>query len=67
YSSCHSLVPLEGETCTAVTLYSGQFFAQSEKSVVQVSPSNGPSEWQLEYEEQARQSRRIAGKIEAAE
>jgi formate dehydrogenase major subunit len=36
-------------------------------TAVQVSPSNGPSEWQLEYDEQARQSRRIAGKLEAAE
>ena len=30
YSSCHSLGPLVGVTCTAVTLYSGQFVAQSE-------------------------------------
>nr|MCU0903229.1 formate dehydrogenase subunit alpha [Tabrizicola sp.] len=28
-------------------------------TAVQVSPSNGPSEWQKEYEEQAAQSRRI--------
>jgi formate dehydrogenase major subunit len=34
---------------------------------VQISPSNGPSEWQKAYEEQARQSRRIAATIEAAE
>jgi formate dehydrogenase major subunit len=34
-------------------------------TAVQVTPSNGPSEWQVEYEEQARQSRRIA--LEAAE
>src|SRR5512139_2631662 len=34
YSLCHSLGPLDGETCTAVTLYSGQFVAQSENSVV---------------------------------
>ena len=34
YRSCHSVGPLEGETCTAVTLYSGQFVAQSELSVV---------------------------------
>src|SRR5690606_9138139 len=33
YSSCQSLGPLESETCTAVTLYSGQLVAQSEKSV----------------------------------
>jgi formate dehydrogenase major subunit len=29
-------------------------------TAVQVSPSNGPSEWQAEYRAQARQSRRIA-------
>ena len=34
YFSCHSVGPLEGLTCTAVTLYSGQLVAQSEKSVV---------------------------------
>ena len=34
YSSCQSLGPLLGMTCTAVTLYSGQLVAQSEKSVV---------------------------------
>ncbi len=34
YSSCQSVGPLEGSTCTAVTLYSGQLVAQSEKSVV---------------------------------
>ena len=28
-------------------------------TAVQVTPSNGPSQWQAEYEEQARQSRRI--------
>ena len=28
-------------------------------TAVQVTPSNGPSQWQVEYEEQARQSRRI--------
>jgi formate dehydrogenase major subunit len=36
-------------------------------TAVQISPSNGPSEWQKAYEEQARQSRRIAATIEAAE
>jgi formate dehydrogenase major subunit len=35
-------------------------------TAVQVSPSNGPSEWQEEYEELSRQSRRIAP-LEAAE
>jgi formate dehydrogenase major subunit len=29
-------------------------------TAVQVSPSNGPSDWQREYEQQARHSRRIA-------
>jgi formate dehydrogenase major subunit len=36
-------------------------------TAVQISPSNGPSEWQKAYEEQARQSRRIAPVVEAAE
>ncbi|MDY6963906.1 MAG: molybdopterin dinucleotide binding domain-containing protein, partial [Pseudomonadota bacterium] len=36
-------------------------------TAVQVSPSNGPTEWQQDYEELARRSRRIAGKLEAAE
>ncbi|MGQ2903871.1 MAG: formate dehydrogenase subunit alpha [Neoaquamicrobium sediminum] len=36
-------------------------------TAVQVGPSNGPSEWQEEYEELSRQSRRIAGRLEAAE
>src|SRR5580693_8479687 len=36
-------------------------------TAVQISPSNGPSEWQKSYEEQARHSRRIAATIEAAE
>ncbi len=35
-------------------------------TAVQVSPSNGPTDWQVEYEEQARHSRRIAP-LEAAE
>src|SRR5688572_16794096 len=34
YSVCQSDGPLDGATCTAVTLYSGQLVAQSEKSVV---------------------------------
>src|SRR3954470_6347228 len=34
YSFCHSDGPLDGEICTAVTLYSGQLVAQSENSVV---------------------------------
>ena len=29
-------------------------------TAVQVSPSNGPSEWQIGYNEQAEQSRRVA-------
>ena len=36
-------------------------------TAVQISPSNGPSDWQKAYEEQARQSRRIAPVVEAAE
>ncbi|MBT1160107.1 formate dehydrogenase subunit alpha [Aminobacter anthyllidis] len=36
-------------------------------TAVQVGASNGPSEWQKEYNEQAQQSRRIAGHLEAAE
>jgi formate dehydrogenase major subunit len=34
-------------------------------TAVQITPSNGPTEWQRQYDEQARQSRRIA--VEAAE
>lgn len=36
-------------------------------TAVQVAPSNGPSDWQVEYDEQARMSRRIEGRLEAAE
>lgn len=36
-------------------------------TAVQVSPSNGPSEWQKEYDEQARTSRRVAVMGDAAE
>ena len=36
-------------------------------TAVQVSPSNGPSDWQEEYEALSRRSRRIAGHMEAAE
>ncbi len=36
-------------------------------TAVQVMPSNGPSEWQEEYEELTRQSRRIAEPLVAAE
>ncbi len=35
-------------------------------TAVQISPSNGPSDWQKEYDEQARNSRRISP-LEAAE
>ncbi|MBN9581650.1 MAG: formate dehydrogenase subunit alpha [Afipia sp.] len=35
-------------------------------TAVQISPSNGPTEWQQDYEAQARQSRRISP-LEAAE
>jgi formate dehydrogenase major subunit len=36
-------------------------------TAVQVSPSNGPTDWQQEYNEQARQSRRIIPLVTAAE
>jgi formate dehydrogenase major subunit len=36
-------------------------------TAVQISPSNGPTEWQEQYEELARNSRRIAATVEAAE
>ena len=36
-------------------------------TAVQVTPSNGPTEWQEQYDELARKSRRIAATVEAAE
>jgi formate dehydrogenase major subunit len=36
-------------------------------TAVQVSPSNGPTQWQEQYDEMARKSRRVAATIEAAE
>lgn len=36
-------------------------------TAVQVSPSNGPSDWQEEYNALSRRSRRIEGRVEAAE
>jgi formate dehydrogenase major subunit len=36
-------------------------------TAVQISPSNGPSRWQEEYEQFSRDSRRIAPVVEAAE
>jgi formate dehydrogenase major subunit len=36
-------------------------------TAVQVSSSNGPTEWQVEYERQAEQSRRIKPRVDAAE
>jgi formate dehydrogenase major subunit len=36
-------------------------------TAVQVSPSNGPTEWQEQYNELARKSRRLAATVEAAE
>ena len=36
-------------------------------TAVQVMPSNGPTEWQEEYEELSRQSRRIVQTLVAAE
>jgi formate dehydrogenase major subunit len=34
---------------------------------VQVSPSNGPTQWQEDYGELTRSSRRVAAVVEAAE
>jgi formate dehydrogenase major subunit len=34
-------------------------------TAVQVSPSNGPTKWQADYEEQARMSRRISNDVSA--
>jgi formate dehydrogenase major subunit len=36
-------------------------------TAVQVMPSNGPTSWQIDYEEQAKQSRRILPLVTAAE
>ncbi len=36
-------------------------------TAVQVGPSNGPSDWQEEYDALSRRSRRIEGRLEAAE
>ncbi|HEY5819989.1 MAG TPA: formate dehydrogenase subunit alpha [Mesorhizobium sp.] len=36
-------------------------------TAVQVGPSNGPSNWQEEYDALSRRSRRISGRLEAAE
>jgi formate dehydrogenase major subunit len=36
-------------------------------TAVQISPSNGPTEWQERYADQARESRRVSATIEAAE
>ncbi len=36
-------------------------------TAVQVSPSNGPTEWQRQYSELVRKSRRVAATVEAAE
>jgi len=36
-------------------------------TAVQISPSNGPTDWQKAYDEQARHSRRITPVVEAAE
>jgi formate dehydrogenase major subunit len=36
-------------------------------TAVQVSPSNGPTDWQEEYEALSQRSRRIEGRLEAAE
>jgi len=36
-------------------------------TAVQVSPSNGPTEWQSEYEDHTKQSRRVLAGVDAAE
>ena len=36
-------------------------------TAVQVTPTNGPSDWQEEYEELTRRSSRIVASVEAAE
>ncbi|MAZ33012.1 MAG: formate dehydrogenase subunit alpha [Thalassospira sp.] len=36
-------------------------------TAVQVTPSNGPTEWQVEYDKQAEQARRILPRVDAAE
>jgi formate dehydrogenase major subunit len=36
-------------------------------TAVQVSPSNGPTLWQEQYEDHAKESRRVTAIIEAAE
>jgi formate dehydrogenase major subunit len=36
-------------------------------TAVQIAPSNGPTEWQERYADQARESRRVTATIEAAE
>jgi formate dehydrogenase major subunit len=36
-------------------------------TAVQVGPSNGPSDWQEEYDALSRRSRRIEGRMEGAE
>ena len=36
-------------------------------TAVQVGPSNGPTEWQRDYEDLSKKSRRIKGHLEAAE
>jgi formate dehydrogenase major subunit len=36
-------------------------------TAVQISPSNGPTRWQQEYDDFSRESRRIKTVVEAAE
>ncbi len=36
-------------------------------TAVQITPSNGPTEWQVEYDKQAEQARRILPRVDAAE
>ena len=65
----HHLPPPDTQVNVVTTEYSDWATNCPEYKVtaVQVMPSNGPSEWQEEYEELTRQSRRIAEPLVAAE
>ena len=65
----HDLPPPDTQANVVTTDYSDWATNCPEYKVtaVQVSPSNGPTEWQQKYEDLARKSRRIAATVEAAE
>ena len=65
----HHLPPPDTQANVVTTDYSDWATNCPEYKVtaVQVSPSNGPTDWQEQYEELARTSRRVAATIEAAE